>query len=389
MIPGRPRVVILDDHITHYRIPLFSYLAGQSIQLTVLYCARNLSPNQLTLPSELGYDHRVLPGFVLRLTRPPYVEPRNVLLNPTLPWELARLGPAVVVGYSFSIPTWIAFAYARLFGKVFVSWSGDTLHTERLLGAGQRRARKMIIPRADACVGLSQAAKEKYVAFGAPADRVKVSVQASGYSRTARGLSGRAATREGDRLPATVLYVGSLTERKGVQYLLDSFASIHRQLPIARLIIVGDGPLKEQLKGRAAELRLDGAVTFAGFVQPQRLSEYYEQAGLFLFPTLEDTFGVVIAEAAAFGLPLVTSPYAGATSEFVQDRENGYVVEPTDTNAVAQAALRILTDPKLQAEMSRRSREIAASHTLEQAGGQFLEAIELSLNSGSWGKNAA
>ena len=389
MIPGRPRVVILDDHITHYRIPLFTYLARQSIQLTVVYCARNIAPNQPALPNELAFDHRVLPGFVLRLTRPPYVEPRNVLLNPTLLWELARLRPDTVVGYSFSIPTWISFAYARVLGKGFISWSGDTLHTERYLGPAQRRVRRIIIPRAQACVGLSRAAKEKYLAFGAAADRVKVSVQASGYSRTGTEQSVRAAPRAGDRQSARVLYVGALSERKGVQYLLESFANVHRQLPIAQLTIVGDGPLREQLEARTAELGLDSAVTFAGFVQPQRLTEYYERAGLFLFPTQEDTFGVVIAEAAASGLPLVTSPYAGATSEFVREGENGFVVEPADTDAVALAALRVLTDTKLQARMSRRSKEIAASHTLEQAGGQFLEAIELGLEGGSWAKHAA
>ncbi len=388
MSPSRPRVIILDDHITHYRIPLFTYLAQQPIQLTVLYCARNLAPNQLALPHELPFDYRVLPGLVLRLSRPPYVEPRNILLNPTLPWELARLRPDAVVGYSFSIPTWIAFGYTRLVGKGFVSWSGDTLHTERYLGWGQRQARKVIIPRADACVGLSQAAREKYLAFGAAAERVKVSVQASGYSRTGAALSGQAAARESDRLPARILYVGALTERKGVRYLLESFASIHRQLPSAQLAIVGDGPLKDQLKTRTAELQLDGAVIFHGLVQPERLAEYYERSGLFLFPTQEDTFGVVIAEAAASGLPLVTSPYAGATSEFVRDGENGFVVEPTDTSAIAQAALRVLTDAELQARMSRRSKEIAASHTLEQAGRQFLEAIELGLEGGSRGKNA-
>lgn len=380
MTAGRPRVVILDDQITHYRIPLFAYLARQPIALTVFYCRASLTSRVPVLNVDASFDHRVLPGWVLRMTRPPFAEPRNILLNPTLPWELLSLRPDVVVGYSFSIPTWIAFSYARLLRKGFVSWSGDTLHTERHLGAGQRLARRMIIPRADACVALSNGAKEKYLAYGAASARIRVSVQASGLvdRLDSRQSSHPAAGAVGRR--RSILYVGALSERKGVHYLMESFATIHQRLPECTLVLAGDGSLRERLQARAVELGLDGAVTFAGFVLPEHLPEYYLRTGLFIFPTLEDTFGVVIAEAAAHGLPIVTSQYAGASAEFVREAENGFVVEPTDTGQLAQAALRILEDPDLQLRMGRRSREIAASHGLEVAGQQFLEAIELSLN---------
>ena len=146
-------------------------------------------------------------------------------------------------------------------------------------------------------------------------------------------------------------------------------------------MIVGDGPLRTSLQERVNELGLVGSVNMLGLVPPSNLGEYYERSGMFLFPTHEDTFGVVIAEAAAHGLPIIVSRYAGASGEFVRHGENGFIIDPNDVTAAASAVLRILDEDALRAEMGRKSYEISASHTLEDAGNQFLEAIKLSVAS--------
>src|SRR5687768_10584954 len=127
------RAVILNDQITPYRLRLFEGLRAAGIDATVLYSARRLPGYDWHIPESLGFPHRVLHSAILRLRRPPYNDPRLIAINPTLFSEIARLDPDVVVGYSFSLPAWTAFVYARLRGKKFVSWSTDTLHSERHL----------------------------------------------------------------------------------------------------------------------------------------------------------------------------------------------------------------------------------------------------------------
>ena len=382
-LASRPlSVVILDDQITHYRIPLFAYLATQSIRLTVLYSTHSIGSHEApSLDQKLGFNYELARSYNLRLTKAQYGEPRNVLINPALFSQLVRLRPEVVVGYSFSVPTWIGFTYSRLFRRGFVSWSGDTLHTERHYGPIQRLSRRIIVPRAGACVALSHQAKEKFVSFGAHPERVKVSVQASGYKGSDPIETTDRAGIVAERDMKSILYVGGLSERKGVRQLLEIFANVQRQIQEARLVIVGDGPLRTSVGERIQELNLDGSVDMPGFVPPDSLGEYYERSGLFLFPTHEDTFGVVIAEAAAHGLPMIVSPYAGASDEFVRHGENGFIVDPNDVTAAAAAVISILSDDGLRAEMGRKSYEIANSYTLEDAGNQFIDAIELSVAS--------
>ena len=204
-------VVILDDHITKYRIPLFAYLATQSIRLTVLYSTHSMgSHGAPSLDQKLGFNYEVVRSYNLRLTQAQYGEPRNVLINSFLFSHLVQLRPDIVVGYSFSIPAWIAFAYSRVFRRGFVSWSGDTLHTERHYGPVQRLARRIIIPRAGACVALSHQAKEKFSACGARPERVKVSVQASGIRVPGHVETAETSMTGLRRDPNTILYVGAL-----------------------------------------------------------------------------------------------------------------------------------------------------------------------------------
>ena len=204
-----------------------------------------------------------------------------------------------------------------------------------------------------------------------------MSVQASGY-RTPEPLEAVDGSESGvEGEPNSILYVGSLSERKGVLELLEIFATVQSQIREAKLVIVGDGPLRASVRERIHLLALHESVEMAGFVPPDDLGKYYGRARLFLFPSHEDTFGVVIAEAAAHGLPLVVSRYAGASDEFVRQGENGFIVDPKDISTTASAVLRILGDDGLRSEMGRKSYEITASHALDDAGDQFLEAIKL------------
>jgi glycosyltransferase involved in cell wall biosynthesis len=125
------------------------------------------------------------------------------------------------------------------------------------------------------------------------------------------------------------LYVGQLTNMKGVQFLVDAwdiFSADERSN--ATLVMIGNGEQKESLKKEVVEKGLSN-VRFVPFVQPDELPQYYELADIFVFPTLGDVWGVVINEALASGLPVICSKYAGCASDLIVEGLNGWIVDPS------------------------------------------------------------
>ena len=118
------------------------------------------------------------------------------------------------------------------------------------------------------------------------------------------------------------------------------------------LTIVGEGDDEPRLRALADELMLDD-VDWRGFVEPSGLPALLARADVFAFPTLSDTFGIVLLEAAATGLPLISSPHAGATRDLVERVGTGLVVEPRDTAALARALVALARDSGLRRRMGR------------------------------------
>jgi glycosyltransferase involved in cell wall biosynthesis len=159
-----------------------------------------------------------------------------------------------------------------------------------------------------------------------------------------------------------------------------------------RLVLVGSGPEEPRLRQLAGELGLGSDVQFQGFVDQPDLPGIYEQADVFAFPTLDDPFGMVLLEAAATGLPVVASPFAGATVDLVEEGRSGFVIDPEDTRGWASALVALARDPGLRRRLGARGAEATLSRTPARAADGYTQAIYSALRrsartegSGSWG----
>jgi len=379
-----PKVAIITNIIAPYRVPLFNALSSElDGNLKVFFCARTHSDREWSTPEDIRFEYEVLSGMALRRRGQGYYETRHLYIVPMLFPKLVRTRPQAVISAEFSLPSLIAFAYCKLFGAKFISWSENTLLQERYASRIQRWVRGFLIRRSSACIGTSSGAREKYIHYGCPPEAAFIGIQTVDVAYFEARVSRMRRERPdggGNDLPS-ILYTGSLSNRKGVKYLLEAFALIADRLP-CRLVLVGNGPLERELRDRAIDLGLQDQVEFVGFLEGDELIRRYAEASLFVLPTLEDTFGVVVSEAMACGLPVICSPFAGAARDLVIDGYNGYVVDPQQHEILAQRILVIVNNPELRRRMGEASRRIIVGCNIRAAVRGFKMAIDYALGEG-------
>ena len=173
----------------------------------------------------------------------------------------------------------------------------------------------------------------------------------------------------------TFLYCGRLWWGKGVGYLLDAFEKVQNQFdtPVSFLIL-GDGPDEGALRLRCAERGIQNVV-FAGFKQKPELPQYYNLADVFVFPTLGDPYGLVVDEAMACSLPVISTSAAGEIRDRVEDGVNGYIVPPEDSTAMAERMQELAEDGELRTRMGRVSAQKVEGRTPEQWAKDFEEIV--------------
>jgi glycosyltransferase involved in cell wall biosynthesis len=178
------------------------------------------------------------------------------------------------------------------------------------------------------------------------------------YRRYVKALVARDARRNQLGLcGVTYLYVGRLWSGKGLEFLLQAFATTQRQVDQnVSLLLVGDGVDENHLRRQSQQLGLRNVV-FAGFKQKAELPLWYALADIFVFPTLGDPYGLVVEEAMACSLPVIATTAAGEIRQRVSDGLNGYLVPPASSLALAQRMQALAGDPKLRARMSTAAHE--------------------------------
>jgi glycosyltransferase involved in cell wall biosynthesis len=177
-----------------------------------------------------------------------------------------------------------------------------------------------------------------------------------------------------NRRPQKILQVGSLIPTKGVDLLIKAFVIVLKTRPDVHLTLIGNGDAN--WIGRLIEqVRIKESVTIKDFLQPEELVSEYADADVFTLASRSDTYGVVVHEAAASGLPLVISRHAGASSTLVRHGENGFVIDPFDRDKYADYLLKAL-DPGINQSYGKASIAIANQFSVENQGSQVASWID-------------
>ncbi len=169
-----------------------------------------------------------------------------------------------------------------------------------------------------------------------------------------------------------VLYAGRLTSEKGVDLLAESFLRAQTAEPRLHLLLAGGGPEEGELRARLGE-----SATFLGWLEGEDLARAYASADLFLFCSRTDTYGQVVLEAGASGLPVVAVAEGGPAA-LIENRHTGILCRP-DADHLAGALLQLASSPSLRRRLGESAVRAARSRSWELALEQLAQGYRRAL----------
>jgi glycosyltransferase involved in cell wall biosynthesis len=367
-----PRILIISNMPVPYRIPVYDLLSKSTeFDLKVVYLADREPDRLWTIRDHHPY------ATVLR-NRIWTVKGRHIHF-PTvaLAKELLDRRPDVIIATGYNPSHLLGFVFARLTKASFIIHTDGTRESERLLSIGHRLIRRFIGSRSAAFIGSGPDAKNMYKDGGLSGSKFFFSPLASPLASPRVPLEIVGLTKSID-----LLFVGRLEEVKNPKLFLaiceETARITGRKIASA---MVGAGSQLESLRQMA--LRGSGyECDFPGFLQSDELGPWFSKARVFLLTSSWEPWGLVANEAAAFGLPIVTSDAPGAIGNVLINNQNAFVMKAgSSAEDWASKCARLLESEELRQTMGLSSLDLSSKFTLEVAASGIRDAIAFSQRS--------
>lgn len=310
------RITLMVNQITPYRVPVYQRLA-EAFQMTVLHGGKENNRTAWKDPEKSLKQVKVKKswGFQIAFRKKDpqgkFFDYKYIHITPGYAWDLLKSRPDAVITVEMGFRTVIALLYGMICRKPVWIWSGVTCHSERSLGRVKKTLRWFITRSSSRWISYGQAATEYLQGLGIPRLQI-VQIQ--------NCVDERLFLQEVD--PAlhispkpVLLYVGQLIQRKGIDRLLAAVRELQQQGYQFSLVLVGEGE-DQELRDYVAMHQLEH-VHFLGGKAPEEMPGIYRSANFFVFPTLEDIWGLVVNEALLSGVPVLSSIYADCTREIL------------------------------------------------------------------------
>lgn len=372
------RVAFLTNFVPPYRAPVLRELSAQ-VGTFRTFVSTKMEANRSWAPDWSGLDVQVQKSLSFKkLDRHPSGYTQETYLHvpyDTLP-HLAKFQPHVVISGELGPRTIQSVLYRVANPRCRLIIHADlSEHTELGRGRAKEMIRGWMLKTADAVL-VNGASGARYVrTLGVPETKIFAVPYATDTSIYAD------ISRTNDRSDIIkLLHVGQLIERKGiVQFIhaLVEWAKKHSSQGL-ELRLIGDGPLREAI--RAVQTPTNLKIEMNLKIEYSDMPQAYAQADLLVLPTLADSWGLVVNEAMATGLPILGSIKSQAVEDLVKDGESGWLFDPDDSNAVHSALDRALSTPKEMIKQSgEQARRLAVGLNAGFAAERTLRAIEFCL----------
>lgn len=337
------RVVVVTNIPIHYRTSLFhefnAQLGSLGARLQVIFLAGIPEDRSWIDPGELAFEHTYLSSFDLYPKRGGrHLIPRGLHAC------LERLDPTVVLcaGFSPLVSVRVARWCSRRPGVAFGVWSGEISSTLTAHSRSRRWQRRRLLRRADFAIAYGWRSA-RYLRTLSP--ELPIVIGRNTTPAPPLRVSGRNSS------VVELLVLSRAEPGKRIDLVIDAVRQL--ALPNVRLTVIGGGPELENLKARASG---SAGIRFRGALSPHEARESYARADIFAFASEYDVFGLVLVEAMAAGLAVVTSREPGAIADLAVDGKNCLIVTRPTVDAWQEALRRVCLDVDLRERLAERAR---------------------------------
>ena len=369
------KVILLTETISPYRIPVFNEIARElEGEFLVLFFGESEKRRQWKIYKEkIKFSYEVLPNILFQkqgLT--PY------FFNFTIFYKLLKHSPDIIIISGYSQPSsFLAILYAKLFKKQLVLWCESNQYDQRYRRSFKKTYKRWFVKNCAGYIVPGQASFEYLLTLGASSEKIyraPNAVDNDYFSRVAdQQRKAKEQFKQSKGYPEKILlYVGRLVDQKGIFDLFRAFQSICNNQPKLGLVLIGNGEKEEYYKN-FCQIHNIKKVFFTGFVHQEDLPAYYACADVFVLPTHSEPWGLVLNEAMACKLPVVSSDVAGAAADLIINGRNGYIYEKGNINRLAETLDKVLNSDC--ESMGLESYEIIQKFSPQKCARGFLEAI--------------
>lgn len=357
------KVILIQGLLAPYRYPIFEELAKTpGWDFEVWFMGRRVK-NRIwdeEAITQYHFNHVFLQGLTLNFgTKDIY----PIWFNFSIYAQLAEAKPDVVIMMGWdSLTSFLVHLYCSFSGTKFVLYSDSTPLEKSWRRIVTLPLVKLHVVTADALISGGTRSKEYLQILGADPKRIHVSFntvdvekyqQKTAFFQKKRNETLKKLQLENKKI---ILYYGQMIERKGVDLLLSAYQRLKKNNPDIALLLIGDGPLKEKLSSKIQKESILDAVLLSN-PGDEEICRYYALASVFVLPSREDVWGLVVNEAMSAGVPVVVSDHAGCAPDLVSDGQEGYVFASENIHDLSEKIMKVIENNSFQKKMAQKSLE--------------------------------
>jgi len=302
---------------------------------------------------------------------------RFIWTSPAVLWKLMRFRPDVIMTGGFHLGTvYLILLKLIMRWRVVLLWDGVSAEIAQLDNPLRLKLRTLMAGQFNFAVSNTlDGVKYLTGVLGMPADRLlRHPYQVPDLAVLCSEQDSENSYPHAKRRPV-FLYVGMLCREKGTHKLLEACAAlVKRGITDFSCVLVGAGYMSGDIEQISQSLGIADQVSYAGQIPHEDIGRFYRESDVFIFPSFDDIWGMVVLEAMACGKPVLCSQYAGAR-ELITETENGFVIDPNDVETIARYMEQFIRNPAMSAKMGDKARERISSYTPESAVAMLADVV--------------
>lgn len=329
------KVLILHNIISPIRVHLFNelnaYYQAKGISFKVIFLSVSDKNRDWKTNVDINFNYEISDNFAIRIAGK---DLNTFFINPKILKIIKKENPDQIISFGWdNWATYVANWWCHKNDKISTLWCGSTKYEKSWRRTIFNPLVKYLIKRTTNFIAYGSRAKEYLISLGINEKKIQIfynTIDIDYFQNKSADFN--IAERENLKKSLSIktskiiLFSGRIIEMKGIFEMVSGFNIYYRKNSDISLILMGTGPDKHKLQKYIKEMNIKN-IFFTGFIQYANLYKYYAISDLLLFPSRQDVWGLVLNEAAACGLPIITPSEVGASVDLIQEGKNGYIIE--------------------------------------------------------------